>query len=393
MLIQKIGGKAWEKSAMAFIVFFLIFHHFAFSQRLNFEFDPLNAIPDITRPIKAASFTHFNPGDYIFKVKANYENGNWSNHEKVIGLKIYPAWFIHLGFKIIMVLTLIAILYIIVLIITKRLHNQQKTLTELVAERTQEIERKNELLRQQAKSLVEKNEQLNNLNSTKDKLFSIISHDLRGSFNVILGFQSILANEYTQYSEQERIEMVKRTYSTSQKVFDLVENLLVWARMQTSSIQYNPISLDVKKTIIERLDLYKDIAEAKGINFNTELEDGLFAYADLNILEAVLRNLIHNAIKFTTSGGLIQIKAIQQQEDILISVIDSGVGMNSEQVKSLFIPEELSTINGIGGVKGSGLGLLLCKDFVEMNKGIFTVESKWDKGSTFSFTIPAFSKQ
>jgi hypothetical protein len=120
MLIQKIGEKAWEKSAMAFIIFFLIFHHFAFSQRLNFEGNPLNAIPDITYQVKAASCTHFNPGDYIFKVKANYENGEWSNHEKVTGLKIYPAWFIHLGFKIIMVLTLIAILYIIVLIITKR---------------------------------------------------------------------------------------------------------------------------------------------------------------------------------------------------------------------------------------------------------------------------------
>lgn len=393
MLIQKIGGKAWEKSTIAFILFFLIFHLFAFSQQLNFKFDSLNAIPDNTSKIKTGSYTNLDPGDYTFRVKAKYKNGKWNNNETVVGLKVYPSWWMTLGFIIIMALMLIAFIYIIVLIITKRLHNQQESLTELVTERTREIERTNGLLRQQVESLVKKNEQLNNLNSTKDRLFSIISHDLRGSFNVILGFQSILANDYAQYSEQERMEMVKRTYSTSQKVFDLVENLLNWTRVQTSSIQYKPIPLDVKKTIIERLDLYKDIAEAKGINFSTELEDELLAYADLNILEAVLRNIIHNAIKFTTSGGLIQIKAIRQQEDILIAVIDSGVGMNLQQVNSLFIPEKVVTINGMGGEKGPGIGLLLCKDFVEMNKGKFTVESKWGKGSTFSFTIPVYSKQ
>jgi signal transduction histidine kinase len=257
--------------------------------------------------------------------------------------------------------------------------------------RTREIQCKNELLKLQADTLVEKNEQLNNLNATKDRLFSIISHDLRGPFNVILGFQNILVNEYTQCSEAERIDMVKKTYSTSQKVFDLVENLLSWARIQTSSIQYNPIKLDVKKTIIERLDLYRDIAEAKGIIFKTQLTEGIIGYADINILEAVLRNLIHNAIKFTTSGGTIVVKAVQQEEFVQISVIDSGVGMNLQQVESLFIADKIHTFNGTVGEKGSGLGLLLCKDFVEINKGQISVVSKWGKGSTFSFTIPLFS--
>jgi signal transduction histidine kinase/ligand-binding sensor domain-containing protein len=342
---------------------------------------------------KAASYTNLNPGNYTFRVKAKYENGEWGTNETTIGLKVYPAWWMTIGFKIIIILSLAAIIYIFVFIRTKRLHNQQERLTELVAERTREIESKKELLRQQAESLVEKNEQLNNLNATKDRLFSIISHDLRGPFNVILGFQNILVNEYAQCSEKERLDMVRKTYSTSQKVFNLVENLLNWARIQTSSIQYHPIPLDVKLTIIERLDLYRDIAEAKGINFNTELEDGLIAYADINILEAVLRNLIHNVIKFTPSGGFISVKAIQQNEAVLISVADSGVGMNLQQVESLFIPEKVVTINGTSGEKGSGLGLLLCKDFVEMNKGKITVVSKWGKGSTFSFTIPIFKEQ
>ncbi|MGE5427897.1 MAG: two-component regulator propeller domain-containing protein [Methylococcaceae bacterium] len=342
---------------------------------------------------RVANYTNLNPGEYTFRVKAKFENGEWSPNETTIALKVYPAWWMTMGFKFIMILVLIFLIYIYVFIRTKRLQNQRERLTELVAERTREIESQKELLRQQATSLVEKNEQLNNQNATKDKLFSIISHDLRGPFNVILGFQNILTNEYAQCSEKERIDMVKKTYSTSQKVFNLVENLLNWARIQTSSIQYHPIQLDVKKTIIERLDLYRDIAEAKGIIFDTSLKDGLMAYADVNILEAVLRNLVHNAIKFTASGGSIEIKAIQQQEDILITVADSGVGMNLQQVQSLFIAEKVETHNGTSGEKGSGLGLLLCKDFVEMNKGKITVESKWGKGSTFAFTIPAYSKQ
>lgn len=342
---------------------------------------------------RVANYTNLNPGDYTFRVKAKYENGEWGPNETTIGLKVHPAWWMTIGFKIIMILMLISFIYIYVFLRTKRLHNQREKLTELVAERTREIEHKNDLLRQQAHSLVEKNEQLNNLNATKDRLFSIISHDLRGPFNVILGFQNILVNEYPQCSEEERIDMVRKTYSTSQKVFNLVENLLSWARIQTSSIRYDPIALDVSQTIIEKMDLYRDIAEAKGIRFITEFEEGLVAWADINILEAVLRNLVHNAIKFTPSGGTIEIRALHQNEEIMISVADSGVGMNLQQVESLFIPEKVVTINGTGGEKGSGLGLLLCKDFVEMNKGKISVVSKWGKGSTFSFTIPAYSKQ
>ena len=342
---------------------------------------------------RAASYTNLNPGHYTFRTKAKFENGDWSPHETTVELRVFPAWWMTLGFKVLVLLILAFLVYAFIYFRVKRLQNQREKLTELVAQRTQEIQSKNELLKSQATTLVEKNEQLNNLNSTKDKLFSIISHDLRGPFNVILGFQNILVNEYAQCTEKERIDMVKKTYSTSQKVFDLVENLLSWARIQTSNIHYNPVRLEVNKVIIERLDLYRNIAEAKGINFENQLEADLIGYADLDILEAVLRNLTHNAIKFTPSGGTIIIKAVKEHELLRISVIDSGVGMNVQQVESLFIPEKMHTHNGTGGEKGSGLGLLLCKDFVEINKGQITVTSKWGKGSTFTFTIPVYSSQ
>jgi len=340
--------------------------------------------------VRAANYTNLNPGDYTFRVKAKYENGEWDANETTIGLKVSPAWWMTIGFKIIVLLLVFAIIYIIVFIRTKRLNALSDKLTELVAERTSEIESKNELLRLQADILVEKNNQLKDLNATKNRLFSIISHDLRAPFNVILGFQNILVNEYTQCTEDERIEMVKKTYSTSQKVFDLIENLLSWARIQTSSIQYNPVKLDVRETIVNRLDLYRDIAEAKGINFTTELKEGIIGFADADIMEAVLRNLIHNAIKFTASGGNILVNAEQGDEEIKICVVDTGIGMNIQQIKSLFVAEKAYTNHGTDGEKGSGLGLLLSKDFVEMNKGQLTVTSKWGKGSTFCFTIPLY---
>ncbi|MGE5395356.1 MAG: two-component regulator propeller domain-containing protein [Candidatus Saccharibacteria bacterium] len=342
---------------------------------------------------RIANYTNLNPGNYTFRVKAKFENGQWSDNETTIGVKVHPAWWMTIGFKIIVILLVICFIYIYVFLRTKRLHSQRERLTQLVAERTHEIENKNELLRLQAESLAGKNELLNNLNATKDRLFSIISHDLRGPFNVILGFQNILVNEYPQCSEEERIDMVRKTYSTSRKVFNLVENLLSWARIQTSSIRYDPVALDVARTIVEKMDLYRDIAEAKGIQFSTRLEEGLVAWADSNILEAVLRNLVHNAIKFTPHGGLIEIKAFGKDHSIVISIIDSGVGMTPQQVESLFIPEKAVSFNGTGGEKGSGLGLLLCKDFVEMNGGKISVSSSWGKGSCFSFTMPVFNKQ
>lgn len=342
---------------------------------------------------RSASYTNLNPGHYTFRTKAKFENGDWSPYETTVQLRVFPAWWMTLWFKILVLLVLAFLVYAFIYFRVKRLQNQREKLTELVAQRTREIQSKNELLKSQADSLVEKNEQLNNLNTTKDKLFSIISHDLRGPFNVILGFQNILINEYAQCTEKERIEMVKKTYTTSQKVFDLVENLLSWARIQTSTIQYNPVRLEVNKLITDRLDLYRNIAEAKGIHFENQLEEDLIGYADLDILEAVLRNLTHNAIKFTPSGGNIIIKAVKENDTIRISVTDSGVGMNAPQVESLFIPEKMHTNHGTGGEKGSGLGLLLCRDFVEINKGQITVTSKWGKGSTFTFTIPEYSSQ
>ena len=136
------------------------------------------------------------------------------------------------------------------------------------------------------------------------------------------------------------------------------------------------------------MDLYRNIAQSKGINLIIEVPEDIFAFADINLLDTSLRNLTNNAIKFTPRGGTILIKATGQHDDIKISVIDSGTGMTQEQINNLFDLQMTQTKSVTNGELGSGLGLLLCKEFVEKNKGSITVESEWGKGSILSFTVP-----
>jgi len=338
---------------------------------------------------REANYTNLSPGNYTFRVKAKFDNSEWSEKDTSIELDVIPTWWMTTWFKILMGLLVLTSTYAFVYFRIKRLHKQKVELEEIVAERTVEILHKNDLLNAQKISLEQKNDQLKNLNSTKDKLFSIISHDLRSPFNAILGFHSLLIRYYDDYSDTERQKMIRQVHSASNKVFELVENLLNWARIQTDSIHPCPVPFDVKEIILKKLDLHRDIAEAKGITMKHQLPDKLIAFADINLLKTTLRNLINNAIKFSQKGGSILVKASRNNQFIEISVTDSGLGMTQELIDTLFNLETTRTQHGTDGERGSGLGLVLCKEFVEKNKGILTVESQEGIGSTFSFTVPA----
>ena len=341
------------------------------------------------RENREANYTNLSPGKYTFRVKAKFENGDWNEKDTSVELFVIPPWWMTTWFKIMMILIILIVIFGIVYLKISQLRKQSEKLEEIVAKRTTEILNKNDLLNTQASALEQKNYQLKNLNSTKDKLFSIISHDLRSPFNAILGFHSLLVSNYSEYTETERQKMIGQVHSASNKVYELVENLLNWARIQTGSIQHSPVRFDVKNEILGKCDLYGKIAEIKGISLKHQLFDKLEAFADINLLKTVLRNLINNAIKFTPAGGNILITAMRDNQFIEISVIDSGIGMTRKKIETLFSLEKTRTKNGTDGEKGSGLGLVLCKEFVEKNKGTITVVSQPGKGSTFSFTVPA----
>lgn len=232
------------------------------------------------------------------------------------------------------------------------------------------------------------NEELQNLNATKDKFFSIIAHDLKSPFNSIVGFSDLLV-ELVQENNFDGIrEYTKILHDSANQAMDLLMNLLEWSRSQTGRMTFKPVASDLSLLINKATELFGDSAGQKSITIRTELPMDSKVLADQTMMGTVLRNLISNAIKFTRPGGQILVSAKQCEGEWLVSVSDTGIGMKEDDIRKLFRLEENHTTLGTNNEKGTGLGLILCKEFVEKHGGKIWVESKEGNGSTFSFTIP-----
>ncbi len=233
-----------------------------------------------------------------------------------------------------------------------------------------------------------KERKLKESNSTKDKLFSIIAHDLKNPFNTLIGYSELLNIMWDRFEPDERRDHVKRIEKAARKGFDLLENLLVWAKRQTDQIAFHPEILSLSPLFEHLQSLFEEQAAAKDVKLIFHAPNELIAYADKDMLKTILRNLIANAIKFSTQGGEVAIKAQRFLENIAISVKDNGVGIPIEHQRSLFSLVDKPIQRGTSGEKGSGIGLNLCKEFVEQNGGILSVQSTVGEGSEFSFILP-----
>lgn len=236
--------------------------------------------------------------------------------------------------------------------------------------------------------LKEKERQLVELIATKDKLFSIIAHDLRNPFNAILGFSELLIENTSDIEAAESKKYLGVINSLAKNTLILLNNLLNWAKIQTGTIIYQPEHSNLFAIVSDVLIIKESIAVIKNITINYSKTEGIEVYADVNMLKTILRNLISNAIKYTHIAGEITISAMQNQHNIEITVADNGVGMNEETRNKLFGIDLGITTSGTNNEKGSGLGLLLCKDFVEKHGGEIWVKSEVGKGSAFTFTLP-----
>ncbi|MDM8549412.1 response regulator [Desulfobacterales bacterium HSG2] len=230
--------------------------------------------------------------------------------------------------------------------------------------------------------------QLSELNAMKDKFFSIIAHDLRNAFGGILSISRIMAESLNIY-EKEELELFSQSiYETAQKTFNLLENLLNWARIQRGTMEFRPNIIDLHKPVSENISLFKENASQKKINLSHSIEPKTYICADPNMTDAIFRNLISNAIKFTYEGGEVRITAENDGENVKISVSDTGEGISEKDIQKLFRIDESYKRPGTAGEEGTGLGLMLCKEFVEKNNGEIRVESELGKGTTFSFSLP-----
>ncbi|MBN1182455.1 MAG: tetratricopeptide repeat-containing sensor histidine kinase [Bacteroidales bacterium] len=252
----------------------------------------------------------------------------------------------------------------------------------------------NEMLQKQMKIIEETNEKLLKsetdlrlLNSTKDKFFSIIAHDLKNPIGAILGITELLTKDFDSHPVEAIREYNNLIHDSSKQLFELLQNLLQWARSQTGRIEYKPEVMSLNELLKENINLLKLSAQNKNIKINYSLEQEK-VYADKEMLNTVIRNLISNAIKFTHSGGNVEVSSMTIDSHVEVSVKDSGVGMTKDEIRMLFRLDVHHTTMGTFNETGTGLGLILCKEFIERNKGKIWVESEPGKGSCFIFTLP-----
>ncbi|MEI7491202.1 MAG: HAMP domain-containing sensor histidine kinase [Bacteroidota bacterium] len=231
-------------------------------------------------------------------------------------------------------------------------------------------------------------DQLKELYSTRDKFFSIISHDLRSPFNAILGFADILNEEWDELSDTERKTFLQNIRNTSHNTFDLLERLLEWSRVQTGKMKITPTRLNLANLVRDNFKLLSPTAEGKFIHMVSEVAEDCYAWGDKDAILLVLRNLLNNAIKFTRHGGLITVSAAAMHKLVVVTVSDTGVGISAENMNKLFRFEEQLKTEGTDKERGSGLGLVLCREIIDKSNGRIWAESTEGEGSRFSFTLP-----
>jgi len=236
--------------------------------------------------------------------------------------------------------------------------------------------------------LNEANAQLKNLNIDKDLFISILGHDLKNPFNNILGFSKILTDEIESLNKEEITDIANNITISVNITNNLLEEILLWAKTQQGKIPFKPQILDFRDICKNILEVLKSNAITKNIAINYSSQVEIRIFADIDMFKTVLRNLVSNAIKFTNSGGKINISAELNYENVTISVSDNGVGILSDHLSKLFDISEVQSTQGTEGETGTGLGLLLCKEFVEKHGGKIWVDSEVGKGSNFKFTLP-----
>ena len=244
-------------------------------------------------------------------------------------------------------------------------------------------------LNYQKEELEKISEELKILNKTKDKFFSIIAHDLRNPFNSIIGFSDLLANSYENFDDTEKKEMLMNIRDSSLNANQLLENLLQWSRSQSGTMQVTPEVIDLNKITLENIGLLRHTSQFKKVTLHSEIPSNTLAYADSKMISTVIRNLISNGIKFTNNGGEVKVSSEKEKDFVKISISDTGIGIHKEYIDKLFRLDDSYKRPGTGGEAGTGLGLIICKEFIEKNGGKIWVESEPDRGSRFIFTIPA----
>ncbi|MBL1215543.1 MAG: PAS domain S-box protein [Ignavibacteriae bacterium] len=274
--------------------------------------------------------------------------------------------------------------------------SHEKELLKSIEALNQKIESNDEVMKKSeaeiselnAKLIKVKNE-LKHLSADKDQYLSIIAHDLRSPFSALYGFTEYVYNDFEKLTKDELRDNFNNIYKSAKSMYNLLDNLLQWSRIQSGKIKYESSQINAAKIVNTVLELYKVIAEKKGIEIINNIDENIFVTADETMLEITLRNLLSNAVKFSERNSKVWISSDEEDGEIKFTVEDEGIGIDKDVLPKLFKLHQNKSTPGTEGEEGTGLGLLLCKEFVTKNKGKIWVESKVGTGSSFFFTLPA----
>lgn len=371
---------------------------------------------------REASYTNLDPGEYVFRVKASNNDGVWNEKGTSFKLIILPPWWETWWFRAILALTFTVFIVVMYYLRVARFRKHEARLKKMVTQKTYELRQMNSMLIQQAEELnltnnlleerqkqiegqsvelsaqkdelMKMNNELHALNATKDKFFTIIAHDIKNPFSAITGFIALLEENYKVWTDEMKIEIIELINISAKNLYQLLENLLQWSRSQRGTIDFNPEKIELKSLINDVTGLMNGTAEAKNIDFEVKLaENAVAVQADKQMVNAILRNLIGNGVKFTHNGGKVQIITEAINDYVKIHVIDNGIGMSNQVKDNLFRIDTNFTMPGTNNEIGTGLGLILVKEFVEKHGGTIDVESEPGQGSAFHFTLPAAVKE
>ncbi|AHW61911.1 Signal transduction histidine kinase [Draconibacterium orientale] len=320
-------------------------------------------------------------GEYTFSVKGSNNDGVWNQEGVSLQIVVLPPWWRSKVAYMAYFVWIVLGIWAYIKLRERRLLLEKVKLEKKVLERTIQIKEQNEVI-------TVKNKELNELNRTKDKFFSIIGHDLRNHFNIIIGFSENLLMSFKNMDAANQERHISNIYKSSIQANDLLGNLLTWARLQRNAIAFNPERVKVTEKIREILRFHEEAALKKNILIEVFAKEELVANVDVNMFSTIMRNLLANAVKFTHNDGEIAVSVSKQNSWCEVKIADNGIGIAADKLQSIFSIESTEVVRGTNGEKGTGLGLVLCKEFVEKHGGKISVKSQVGKGSEFVFSLP-----
>jgi signal transduction histidine kinase/Tfp pilus assembly protein PilF len=382
-LAQEIGSLGEEKNS--YILLARIYEKRGKFKEASQQFKKISQLKDSLFSIEKAEV--FGRMQAIYELESSAQENKFllkeqENNAQTIRMQKYLLW---LSFTFI-VIAIASLLFIF------SINRKVKIANNQLKKKNLEIEAQKEITHQKAYALDDKNKELQQINQIKDKLISVIAHDLKNPFNNISGYSEILISQLDTYSKNELLSFLRIIYDSSIKGNMLLDNLLQWSRLQTNTLQFLPIKHNLYNLVTDELFFVQHIALERVIKINNNIPNDLQIVADSNMLKTVIRNLISNAIKFTGTNGTITLSAEKSNDGVNIIIEDTGKGIDPQIKAKLFTGEAGVTTANESGEKGTGLGLMLCKDFIDMHNGKIWVESEPKNGAKFYINLPTNSQ-